>query len=107
MNEPISQPPTDAPPQPSLPTSGLATASLVAGIAGFVMLPVLASIVALWAGYAARKETRSQPPRASGDGMATAGIVMGYIQLALAGIAALCVAAYAVWFLFVIGQQGR
>ena len=70
------------------------------------MLPVLASIVALWAGYQARKETRSQPPLASGDSMATAGIVMGYIQLALACVGALCLIVYAVWFLFVIAQQG-
>jgi uncharacterized membrane protein YqjE len=106
MNESIQPQPTQAPPQAGLPASGLATASLVAGIAGFVMLPVLASIIALWTGYQARKETRSQPPRASGDGMATAGIVMGYIQLALACVGALCLIVYAVWFVFVIVQQG-
>jgi hypothetical protein len=102
MNESMQQQPTEA----ALPTSSLATVSLAAGIAGFVMLPVLASIVALWAGYQARKETRAQPPLASGDGMATAGIVMGYIQLALACVGALCLIVYAVWFVFVIVQQG-
>jgi hypothetical protein len=102
MNESMQQQPTEA----ALRTSSLATVSLAAGIAGFVMLPVLASIVALWAGYQARKETRSQPPLAGGDGMATAGIVMGYIQLALACVGALCLLVYAVWFVFVIAQQG-
>jgi len=38
--------------------------------------------------------------------MATASIVMGYIQLAPACVGALCVIVYAVWFLFVIAQQG-
>ena len=62
-----------------LRSSTLATVSLIAGILGFMMLPVIGSIVALWAGYAARKETRSVPPTASGDGLATAGIVMGWV----------------------------
>ena len=66
-----------------LPTSTLATVSLVAGILGFSFLPIIASIVAIWAGYEARKETRSVPPKASGDGLATAGIVMGWIQVGL------------------------
>ena len=49
------------------------------------MLPVIGSIVALWAGYSARKETRAIPPTASGDGMATAGIVMGWISNWISG----------------------
>ena len=39
--------------------------------------------------------------------MATAGIVMGYIQLALVCVGALCLTAYAVYFLYVIGLQGQ
>jgi hypothetical protein len=74
-----------------LPTSMFATVSLIAGILGFVMLPILGSLVALWAGYAARKETRATPPTASGDGMATAGIVMGWIQIGLIIIASCCI----------------
>jgi hypothetical protein len=51
-----------------LPASTLAVVSLIAGILSFVMIPVIGSIVALWAGYAARKETRATPPTASGVG---------------------------------------
>jgi len=83
-----------------LPTSTLATISLVAGILGFAGFPVIASVVAIWTGYAARNDTRSIPPRASGDGMATAGIVMGWIQIGLAVVAICCFIAY---FVFVIG----
>jgi hypothetical protein len=68
----------------------MAIASLVTGILGF-MGPVLFSIVAILTGYAARKDTRSLPPRASGDGMATIGIVLGYVQLGLVAFA-VCVA---------------
>ncbi|MBI5353354.1 MAG: DUF4190 domain-containing protein [Chloroflexi bacterium] len=83
-----------------LPTSTLAIISLIAGILGFTGLPILASIIAIWTGYAARNETRSIPPRASGDGMATAGIVMGWIQIGLAVIGICCFIAY---FVFVVG----
>ncbi len=50
-----------------LPSSTMATISLIAGILGFTIFPVLASIVAILTGYAARKETRAIPPTASGD----------------------------------------
>ena len=86
--------------QPLLPSSTLATISLIAGILGFTMLPLIGSIVALVTGYEARKETRAVPPRASGDGLATAGIIMGWIQIGLSVIGICCFAAY---FLFIVG----
>jgi hypothetical protein len=86
-----------------LPSSTLAIVSLVAGILGFTGLPIIASIVAIWAGYAARNETRSVPPKASGDGMATAGIVMGWIQIGLAVVRICCMIAY---FVFIVGAVG-
>jgi hypothetical protein len=86
-----------------LPTSGLATVSMITGILGFVMFPVVCSIIAIVTGYQARKETRSVPPRASGDGMATAGIVMGWIQIGLAVVGVCCLLAYLV---FVVGLIG-
>ena len=86
-----------------LPSSTLAMVSLIAGILGFVAFPVIGSIVALWAGYTARKETRAVPPQASGDGMATAGIIMGWIQIGLSVIGLCCFAAYFIFFLGVMG----
>ena len=82
-----------------LPTSSLATISLVTGILGFTFLPLIASVIALITGYAARKETRAVPPQASGDGLATAGIVMGWIQVGLAVVGFCCFVAYAVFVL--------
>ena len=86
-----------------LPTSTLAIVSLVAGILGFTLFPFIASIVAIWTGYEARKETRSTPPRASGDGMATAGIIMGWIQIGLTVVSICCVAIY---FIVMVGWIG-
>lgn len=83
-----------------LPSSTLATVSLVSGILGFTFVPVIGAIVALVTGYMARKETRSIPPSASGDGMATAGIIMGWIQLGLIVVGICCFVAYMV---FVVG----
>lgn len=93
QNAPYSLPPT-------LPTSTLAVVSLISGITGFTIFPVLGGIVALITGYMARGETRSTPPRAGGDGMATAGIVLGYIQIGLGIIGLCCFVAY---FVFVGG----
>lgn len=86
-----------------LPTSTLAIVSLVAGILGFTMLPVVGSIVAILTGYAARKETRAVPAQAGGDGLATAGIIMGWIQAGLTVIGICCFIAY---FVFIVGAVG-
>lgn len=92
MNE-QNLPPYASYPVP-LPTSTMATVSLISGILGFFILPLLASIIALITGYKARQETRSVPPTASGDGMATAGIIMGWIQIALVVVGVCCLIAY-------------
>jgi hypothetical protein len=86
-----------------LSTSATAIVSLVAGILGFTMLPLVGGIVAILTGYAARKETRAVPPTAGGDGLATAGIVMGWVQIGLAVVGICCFAAY---FVFVLGAVG-
>ena len=98
---------SSTPPSILLPTSSLATISLVAGILGFTFFPLIASIVALVTGYAARKETRAVPPQASGDGMATAGIIMGWVQIGLVVIAACCFVAYLVFILGLIGSSNQ
>lgn len=84
----------------TLPSSTLAIVSLVSGILGFTFVPLIGAIAALITGYMARNETRSIPPRASGDGMATAGIIMGWIQIGLIVVSACCFIAY---FVFIVG----
>jgi hypothetical protein len=86
-----------------LPTSTLAIISLVAAILGFTMLPIIGSIVAIVTGYSARKETRAVPALVGGDGLATAGIIMGWIQVGLAVVGTCCFAAY---FVFILGAVG-
>jgi Domain of unknown function (DUF4190) len=87
----------------TLPSSTLAIVSLVSALLGFTFLPIAGSIVALITGYMARNETRSIPPKASGDGMATAGIILGWVQIALLIIGVCCTIAYLVLSLGAFG----
>jgi len=89
----------------ALPSSTLAIVSLIAAILGFTFLPGIGSIVALITGYMARNETRSIPLKASGDGMATAGIIMGWVQIGLMVVGICCAIAYFGFFAAVIGSS--
>ena len=66
-------------------TSGYAIASLILGIAGFVVFPIVPSILAVVFGLKAREEFR-RDPAVAGDGLATAGIVLGWVGIALLAI---------------------
>jgi len=70
-------------------TSSLAVVSLVSGILGWSLLPLLGSIAAIVTGHMARGEIRRAPERLEGDGLAVAGLVLGWLSVALwvAGIA--------------------
>jgi type IV pilus assembly protein PilA len=72
-----------APGQPIVenpPTSGKAVASLICGIFGFI-LP--ASIAAVILGHLSLSEIRKSAGRIGGAGIATAGLVLGYIGIAI------------------------
>ncbi|WHZ19130.1 MAG: hypothetical protein OJF55_001279 [Rhodanobacteraceae bacterium] len=71
-------------------TSSLAVVSLIFGILAWVppVLPFIGALVAVVCGHAARSEIRRAPPGAiEGDGMALAGLILGWIQIACALIA--------------------
>jgi uncharacterized protein DUF4190 len=71
-------------------TDGRAIASLVLGIVGFVVFPVVPSVIAIWLGLSAKRRMRVDPSL-TGDGLATAGIILGVVELVVfaLGIAAL------------------
>lgn len=64
-------------------TSTLAIVSLIAGIAGWTILPLIGSLTAIITGHLAKAEIRDHAGQISGDGFATAGLIMGYLSLAL------------------------
>ena len=70
--------------QPMPRTSTTAVLSLVFGILSWCMLPLVGAIVAIVTGHVARGEIRRAPPGTlEGDGMAVAGLVLGWANLAL------------------------
>jgi hypothetical protein len=85
MAYPPPYPPAYPSPYPAYPPRNSTTAviSLIAGIAGWSILPVLGSIVAIFTGHIAKAEIRGSMGQISGGGMATAGLIMGYLQIIL------------------------
>ncbi len=75
--------------RPATTTSPLALVSLIFGILGWTLLPFIGAIVAIVCGHLARSEIRRThvDNRPEGDGMAVAGLVLGYSQLILSVLA--------------------
>lgn len=61
-------------------TNGLATASLVFGIISWFLCPLIGGIIAVACGHIAHSQIKRTGE--SGSGLATAGLVLGYIHLA-------------------------
>jgi len=68
-------------------TAGVAVASLILGILGFFCLGPLGSIPAIICGHIGRAAIKKKPDTLQGSGMALAGLIMGYIQVALLVVA--------------------
>ena len=90
LTSPAPQPLAQATVRPA-PTSGLAIASLIFGILGLTLLPTLGSVVAVILGYMAKSEINSSAGQLEGSGLATTGLVLGYIGLGLALLAIVAV----------------
>lgn len=77
---------------PARTTSSMALISLIAGLLGLTFFPLIGSIVAVITGPMAKKEIRENPTTLEGEGMATAGLALGWIGIGLSVIGFLCVA---------------
>jgi len=65
-------------------TSILAILSTISGAASFFVVPLIGAIAALITGYMAKTEIKKSNGTIEGEGFATAGIVMGWINIGLA-----------------------
>ena len=82
MSENIPNPyPTPAPFMGQ--TSTMAIVSLISGILSWFLLPFIAAIVAVVTGHMAKNEIKKSSGMVTGNGMATAGLILGYVQLGL------------------------
>jgi hypothetical protein len=69
-------------------TSGLAIASLVLAVLGFMCIPVLGPIIGLILGFSAKSQIKKSGGQLEGNGMATAGIVLSILGIIVAIVAA-------------------
>ncbi|HMN35247.1 MAG TPA: DUF4190 domain-containing protein [Chiayiivirga sp.] len=87
-------------------TSTLAVVSLISGIVSWLALPMVGAIVAIITGHMGRSEIRRSGGTVDGDGLAIAGLVLGYLQLTLVvlGVIALFVFFGGLAFLSTLAQ---
>ena len=78
-----SPPSSISPPASGQSQKGLAVTSLVLGILSLVCFGPFAGIPAIICGHVSRKRSRLSPAQYGGSGLATAGLVLGYVGSAL------------------------
>jgi hypothetical protein len=78
-------------------TSTMAIISLIGGIAGWTVLPFLGALAGIIFGHIAKSEIKKSAGMVTGNGMATAGLILGYLSIAL-GLCLFCV-----WLLLTLG----
>jgi hypothetical protein len=84
----------------------MAIASVVMGVAGWTLLPLVGSILAIIFGNMARHEIRQRPDELTGDGLAVAGLVLGWLSVGIS-ILALCLGGIGLCFFFgILGTSG-
>jgi hypothetical protein len=87
------QPPESYPPY-AAQSSSMAVVSLISGIISWFLLPVIGGIVAVITGHMAKREIRESMGRLTGDGLATAGLVLGYLNLGVTVLSICAVLAF-------------
>lgn len=73
-------------------TNSLAVVSLIAGIAGLIILPLIGSIVAVITGPMAKRQIAQRGE--GGSGMATAGIITGWVGIVLTVLSVIALIAF-------------
>ena len=70
--------------------STLAIISLVSGLLAWSFLPIIGAIASIITGHLAKKEIRDSGGSLGGDGMALAGLILGYVQIGLIVLGIVC-----------------
>jgi len=94
----------------SLPNSTLALVSFITGILGLTFVPFLGSIVAVITGPMAQKEIAESLGTLGGEGLAKAGVILGWIGIGL-GLIGICIGGLVIAIplclgLFFVSQEG-
>lgn len=96
----LSQPPPGAPYQQMPQTNAMAITSMILGICGLFVAWIFTAIPAVICGHIARRQIRESGGMQTGDGMALAGLITGYLVIVLTG---LFVIGVIVFFVFALG----
>ena len=91
---------------PTRPNSSTAILSLVFGILGLTFLPVVGSVVALITGRMAKSEIEASAGALGGEGMAKAGVILGWIGVGLLALGLCLFCAYLIVVLGILGAAG-
>jgi hypothetical protein len=75
--------PNTPPAQQYAKDSGTAIASLICGIAAYLIVPFFGALAAIILGHVAVSQINASNGMVKGKGMATAGLVLGYVQIGL------------------------
>lgn len=73
--------------QQTTETNALAIVSLIFGVLGWTLLPVIGNLIAIICGHIARSQIYHSHGDQEGDGLALAGLILGYLGLLLGFIA--------------------
>jgi hypothetical protein len=76
----------------SPPTSSMALICLIAGLLGLTFFPLVGSIVAVITGPMAKREIRDSAGALGGEGIASVGVILGWVGIGLA-LLGCCIAA--------------
>jgi hypothetical protein len=86
-------------------TNGLAIASLILSIAGFIGLGIVGSVLGVIFGHIAQGQIRRAVPPQEGQGLASAGTIVGYIGVGL-NILLLIILFFAVIIPIIVASNG-
>jgi hypothetical protein len=74
---------SESPYPPAKPNSNMAIVSLVLSILGWTALPGIGAIAGVITGHMAKREINESMGELGGEGLANAGLIIGYVNLAL------------------------
>jgi len=80
-------------------TNALAIVSLVSSLAGLSVFPWLGSIIGIITGYIGRKEIAASAGTEDGEGLAKAGLILGWIGALLPFVALLIIVLLGLFFM--------
>jgi hypothetical protein len=87
---------------PAAPTNTMAILCLVAGITGLSVLPFIGSVVAVILGPIAKRDITASGGAQTGEGLATAGTILGWVGIGLT-LLGVCITAVAVILPLLLG----